>query len=108
MALMVVLFAITYGEPKVTRGRCWQRRGVGRRAGRFGDGENGAMKILPFAGPGEEQYSTYLHVGCQSCLPGGSRFFWLDLPGTSVPGFVMPSLRDCDSVDLVITSPSWD
>ena len=48
----VVLFAITDGEPKVTRGQ-------------FAGGEEqwGADLAGGDGEPGEEQYSTYLHVG---------------------------------------------
>jgi DUF1680 family protein len=65
VALMVgpvVLFAITDGEPKVTRGQLLAAKKTGAQSWQV-ETASGVMKMLPFTGLGEEQYSTYLHVG---------------------------------------------
>lgn len=58
----VVLFAVTDAEPRVTRAQLLTAKKVGAQSWRV-EAASGAVKMLPFTAIGEEQYSTYLHVG---------------------------------------------
>ena len=58
----VVLFAITDGEPKVTRAQLLAAKKTGAQSWQV-ETAGGAMKMLPFTEIGDEAYSTYLRVG---------------------------------------------
>jgi hypothetical protein len=65
VALMVgplVLFAVTDGEPKVSRAQLLAAKKSGAQSWQV-ETVGGALKMLPFTVIGEEQYSTYLRVG---------------------------------------------
>jgi DUF1680 family protein len=57
----VVLFAITDSEPKVTRAQLQAAKKNGAQSWQVEAG-SGTMKMLPFTGIEDEQYSTYLRV----------------------------------------------
>jgi hypothetical protein len=57
----VVLFAITEGEPKVTRAQLLAAKKSGAQSWQV-ETAGGPLKMLPFTAIGEEQYSTYLRV----------------------------------------------
>jgi uncharacterized protein len=64
MALLVgpaVLFAVTDGEPKVSRAQLLAAKRIGAQSWQV-ETVGGAMKMLPFTAIGEEQYSTYVRV----------------------------------------------
>jgi len=58
----VVLFAITDGEPKVTGAQLLAAKKNGAQSWQV-DTAGGPVKMLPFIGIGDEQYSLYLRVG---------------------------------------------
>jgi DUF1680 family protein len=58
----VVLFAVSDGEPKVTRGQLLAAKKNGAQSWQVETGD-GAVKMVPFIGLGDEEYSTYLRVG---------------------------------------------
>jgi len=57
----IVLFGVTDGEPKVTRSQLLAAKKTGARSWQV-ETAGGAMRMLPFTGIGDEQYSTYLRV----------------------------------------------
>jgi hypothetical protein len=64
VAVMVgplVLFAITVGEPKITRAQLLAAKKIGAQSWQV-ETAGGPVKMLPFIGIGDEQYSTYLRV----------------------------------------------
>ncbi|HME34369.1 MAG TPA: beta-L-arabinofuranosidase domain-containing protein [Candidatus Sulfotelmatobacter sp.] len=58
----VVLFAVTGGEPKVTRTQLLAARKIGAQSWQV-ETAGGAMKMLPFTAIEDQEYSTYLRVG---------------------------------------------
>ncbi len=58
----IVLFAITDGEPNVTREQLLAVKKTGAQSWQV-ETAGGAVKMLPFVGLGDEQYSTYVRVG---------------------------------------------
>jgi DUF1680 family protein len=57
----VVLFAVTDGEPKVARAQLLAAKKTGAESWRV-ETAGGAMKMLPFTGIEDQQYTTYLRV----------------------------------------------
>jgi DUF1680 family protein len=57
----LVLFAITDGEPKVTRAQLLAAKRTGGQNWQM-ETASGPVKMLPFTAIGDEQYSTYLRV----------------------------------------------
>jgi hypothetical protein len=57
----IVLFAVTNSQPAVTRAQLLAAKKTGAQVWQA-ETADGAMKMLPFTGIGEEEYSTYLRV----------------------------------------------
>jgi DUF1680 family protein len=57
----VVLFAVTDGEPKVARAQLLAAEKTGAQSWRV-ETAGGAIKMLPFTGIEDQQYTTYLRV----------------------------------------------
>ena len=58
----VVLFAVTGGEPKVTRTQLLAAKKIGAQSWQV-ETAGGAMKMLPFTAIEDQEYTTYLRVG---------------------------------------------
>jgi len=58
----VVLFAVTDSQPVVTRGQLLAAKKTGAQSWQA-ETAGGAMKMLPFTGIGDQEYTTYLRVG---------------------------------------------
>jgi DUF1680 family protein len=58
----IVLFAVTDGEPKVTRAQLLAAKKIGEQSWQVETG-SGALTMLPFTAIGDQGYTTYLRVG---------------------------------------------